>query len=150
MNEVAHGQLVGIRRVGRPDAVDESARDCKQSSPQRSSDDELVLDAELAGDRGPADHVVREDCALQPCRVRVEVAGRDVLEAGAFFEIADREFDHGVLTVELVELDSGGVEVGEEPEVSPVGPRFQLLLVGEAVRRTIRRRVTFFLPVPVV
>jgi hypothetical protein len=62
----------------------------------------------------------------------VEVPGRDVFEPGALFEVADREFDDGVLTVELVDVDGGAVEVGEEPAVSPVGPQLQLLFVGEA------------------
>ena len=61
----------------------------------------------LPSDGGPADQVVGEDRALQPCRVGVEVPGRDVFESGAFFEVADRELDDGVLAVEPVDLDGG-------------------------------------------
>ena len=61
----------------------------------------------------------------------MEVPGWDVLESGTVFEVADREFDDGVLTMELVDIDGGAVEVGEEPEVAPVGPQLQLVLVGQ-------------------
>lgn len=44
----------------------------------------------------------------------------------------DREFDDSVLTVKLVDLGCGAVEVGEESEVTPVGPQLQSVLVSEA------------------
>ena len=34
-----------------------------------------------------------------------KLPGRDVLEPGAFFEVADGELDDGVMSVELVDLD---------------------------------------------
>lgn len=102
-------------------AVDEPAGDRKQPGPQRAGDNELVVDADLAGDRGPTDHVVRQHGALQPGRVGLEVAGRDVLEPGTFFEIADRELDHSVAAMKLIEFDSCAVEIGEEREVTPIG-----------------------------
>ncbi len=49
-----------------------------------------------------------------------------MFESGTFFEVADREFDDGVVAVELVDLDRRAVEIGEERVVAPVGP--QLLL----------------------
>ncbi len=54
-----------------------------------------------------------------------------MFEPGAFFEVADRELDNGVSTMELVDIDSGAVEIGEEPEVAPVGPQPPLLVVGQ-------------------
>ena len=48
------------------------------------------------------------------------------------FEVAYREVDHGVSTVELVDLDCVAGEVGEESEVAPVGPQLQLVLVRQA------------------
>src|SRR5437868_10841019 len=68
-------------------AVDETAGDREESGPKCSSNDESFLDMDAAGDRGPADHVVSQDRALQPGAVGVEVARRDVFQAGAFFEV---------------------------------------------------------------
>jgi len=55
-----------------------------------------------------------------------------MLEPGSLFEVADRELDHGMAAMELVDLDSGAFEVGEETEVTPIGPQFQLCFVGQA------------------
>ena len=87
-----------------------------------------LLDADVAEDGGPADQVVGEHGALQPGRVGVEVAGGDMVESGAFFEVADGELDDGVVTVEPVDVDGVTVEIGEEGVVPPVGP--QPLLAG--------------------
>ena len=54
-----------------------------------------------------------------------------MFESGAFFEVADGQFDAGVLTVEGVDLDRGAVQVGQEGEVPPVGPQAGLAGVGE-------------------
>lgn len=46
----------------------------------------------------------------------------------------DRGLDGGVLTMELVDLDSGPGQVGREPTLLPVGPRLRLLF------RSVQRR----------
>ena len=76
--------------------------------------------------RRPSGQVVGEDRACEPCRVGVELAGRAVFESGSFFEVADREFDGRVITVELIRDDSWGVEAGDERVVAPIGPELQL------------------------
>ena len=43
----------------------------------------------------------------EPGGVGEEPSGRAVLEAGAFFEVADGELDGGVVAVELVDRDGG-------------------------------------------
>lgn len=68
--------------------------------------------ADLDRDRGPADHVESQDCALQPGFVGSEVVGRDVFESGATIQIADHRLDHSVMAVELVDLCGVNVEVG--------------------------------------
>ena len=88
-------------------AVDDPSGQCEEPGADGAGDDQLVVDAGVAADGGPADQVVGEDGGLQPGPVGVEVAGRDVVEAGAFFEVADGELDDGVVSVELVDLDGG-------------------------------------------
>jgi len=46
----------------------------------------------------------------------------------------------GVVAVEGVDLGDIAVEISEEPEVAPVGPKPALGGAGERVRRTINRR----------
>ena len=46
----------------------------------------------------------------------------DVPNYGTVVEVAYRELNHGVLTVEAIHLACGAVEVSEEPEVAPVQP----------------------------
>ncbi len=65
--------------------------------------------------------------AGQPGAIGGEVTGRHVLEPGAFFEVADREFDYGMVTVELVSVDCAALTVaGDERMVAPVRPQFGL------------------------
>ena len=54
------------------------------------------------------------------------------VEAGAVFEVADRELDRCVVAVELVDLNDGQVEVGDERVVTPVGPQLCLDRIDEA------------------
>ena len=79
MRPMAIGQAQG-RSAG---AVDEPTREGEESGADGAGDGQLVLDANVAEDRGPADQVVSEHGALQPGRVGVEVAGRDMVEPGA-------------------------------------------------------------------
>jgi len=58
-----------------------------------------------------------------------KLSGRDVFEAGAFFEVADVQLDHGVVAVEQIGVD--GV-VGDERMVTPVRPEGRLGGVGES------------------
>ncbi len=56
-----------------------------------------------------------------------------MVEPGAFFEVADGEFDGGVVAVEPVSGDGAEVvSVGDEGVVPPVGPQPLLGCVGEA------------------
>lgn len=132
VNALAHGQWIGIRRVGRPERLTSRPGIARSRVRRVRATINWFSTRTRPAIAVPADHVVSEDGALQPNAVGVEVAGRDVLESAALFEVADREFDNGVLTVELVEFDGGAVEVGEEPEVAPVRPQFQLVFVGQA------------------
>ena len=53
-----------------------------------------------------------------------------MFESGAFFEVADGEFDYGVFAMEPVSGDRVEIgPVGDEGVVSPVGP--QLMLFGD-------------------
>ena len=49
-----------------------------------------------------------------------------MLEPGAFFQVADGELDGGVIAVELVDVDGGQFDVGDERVVAPVGPQSPL------------------------
>ena len=80
----------------------------------------------------PADEVVGQHGALQPGGVGRKVARRAVLQPSSFFEVADGEFDAGVGPVEGVDLGGVAVEVGQEREVTPVGPQPSLAAVGQA------------------
>src|SRR5215207_11211721 len=74
-----------------PGAIDETTGDTHVSGADGAGDDELIVNADLTQRCGPADQVVGEQGALQPCRVGVKAAGGDVVESGTFFQIADRE-----------------------------------------------------------
>ena len=81
------------------------------------------LRGELTKHGGPTDEVVGQCRAEQPRRVRLEVPRWDVVEPRPFFEIADGEFDDGVAAVERIDLERVSIEIGEEGEVTPVGPQ---------------------------
>ena len=98
----------GESQGGLAGAVHDPARNREESGAHGARHDELVINTNLAEHRGPTDQVVREDRALQPRRVRVEVPRRDVLEPGAFFQVADRELDDRVLSMKSVNVDRGG------------------------------------------
>ena len=56
-----------------------------------------------------------------------------MVESCTFFEVTDREFDDGVVTVEGVGFNSGEIiPVGDEGVVSPFGPESELGGIGEA------------------
>ena len=80
----------------------------------------------------------------------MKVAGGDLFESGAFFSVADGEFDDGVVTVEPVDVDGVTVEVGQEGVVTPSGHSRSWAGSLSRVRRTISRRVTWRRPWPVV
>ena len=69
---------------------------------------------------GPANEVVGENGADEPCRVGEEVSRGDVLESGPFFEVSDGEFDSGMLTVKGIDVDGVALEIGDEGEVTPL------------------------------
>jgi hypothetical protein len=95
----------------------------------------------IAEEAGPADEVVGDHVAGEPGGVGGAVAGGDVFDA-AGFEVADGEFDDGVVAVEGVGFDGVEVDaVGDERVVSPFGEQPELGCVGERVRRTTRRTV---------
>src|SRR3954454_2395973 len=76
--------------------------------------------------RCPAQQVVRERGDDRPRRVGGELARREVRQ-GLVFEVADRELDDGVpAMLGLDEFDRVGA-VGQEREVSPVGPELGLV-----------------------
>ena len=82
----------------------------------------LVVGMHMADPCGPADAVVGEHGAAQPGCIGEEVPEGAVLEAGALFDVADGEFDGGVVAVELVERDDSALDVGDERVVTPLGP----------------------------
>ncbi len=43
-----------------------------------------------------------------------------MVEPGAFFEVADGEFDHGMSPVVFIDLDRSAIAVGDERVVSPL------------------------------
>ena len=107
-------------------AVDEPAGELEEPGADGAGDGELFGGVHVAESGGPADQVVGEHGAGEPGGVGEELTGRAVLEPGAFFEVADGELDGGVVAVELVDLDGGQVEVGDERVVAPVGPQSPL------------------------
>jgi len=111
--------------------VHEAAGDGDQPGSDGAGHGELI--DRLLGPEGggPADQVVGEHRALQPGAVGAEVAGGDVFHPGSFFQVADGPLNDGVLAVEGVDGDDVVAQVGEEPEVAPVGPQLGLVAVGE-------------------
>lgn len=70
--------------------------------------------------------VVGQHRALQPGAGGAEVPGWNVVHARAHLQVADGQLDGGVVAVELVDLGDMAIEVGQEPEVAPVGPQTAL------------------------
>ena len=118
--QVGPGPAGGGSQGGCAGAVDDPGGHGEQPGADGAGDGEC-FDWFADGGR-PADEVVGQHGGLQPGGVGGEVAGGAVFEPGAFFEVSDRQFDAGVLTVEGVDLDRAAVKVGEKPEVPPVRP----------------------------
>ena len=127
MELVGPGPAGGESEPHAPGAVDEDGSDGDEAGASGPVGDWWVP-GELAG---PATQVVSEDRTGEPRGVCVVVPRGDVFESGAFFEVADGEFDGGVVTMELVGLDDGGVEAGDERVVAPVRPQLRLGAIGE-------------------
>ena len=127
----AHGHRAGSRSVQRRLRL--TSRPGIASSRVRMvrGDGELLGGVDVAESGGPADEVVGQHGAAEPGGVGEEPARWAVLEAGAFFEVADGQLDGGVVTVELVGGDGAELDVGDERVVPPVGPKSQLVRVGE-------------------
>ena len=64
-----------------------------------------------------------------------------VVEAGTFFEVADRELDDGVVAVELVEVTASPARSVRNPKCRQSGHSLHCVVSVKRVRRTIRRRV---------
>ena len=132
VNDVAHGQLVGIRSVGRPDRL--TSRPGMASSRVRNV---RATTSWLSTRTFPAIAVQRIMMCARTAHCNHALLARKLPDGtcsspAPSFEVADRELDHGVSTVELVDLDCVAGEVGEESEVAPVGPPLQLVLVRQA------------------
>ena len=113
-------------------AVHDAAGQRDQLCADGARDGQLVVGMHVAESGGPTDEVVREHRAGEPRGVGEELARRAVRESGAVFEVTDREFDRGVVAVELVDVDGRHVEAGDERVVTPVGPQLRLGRVDEA------------------
>ena len=95
----------------------------------------------VAQDGGPSGEVVGDDGTGEPGGVGWVVPGWDVF-SGAVFQVADGEFDDGVVAVEPVGFDGGQVvAVGDEAVMSPVGNRACWAVSASRVRRTTNRTV---------
>ena len=69
-------------------AVDEAAGECEESGSDRARNDQAVGVVTAESSR-PTHHVVSEDRDLEPCRVRREHPGGEVLESGAGLQVFD-------------------------------------------------------------
>ncbi len=115
-----------------PAAVHDAAWESDESGADGALDGQFTVGGDATEAGAPADQVVGEHRAREPCRVGEKLSGGDAFETGTFFEVADREFDDGVVAVELVEGNGVAVEVGQERVVAPVGPERCLCRVNEA------------------
>jgi hypothetical protein len=102
--------------------VDQASGNGEQPATQRAGDGEPIVGMDVAEADGPTNEIVGEHSTGQPGRIGEELARWAVLESGSFFEVANGEFDPGMVTVELVDRDGVGVEIGDEGMVSPVRP----------------------------
>ena len=90
--------------------------------------------------------VVGQHCAGEPSGVGSVVPRWDVFEAGAFFEVADGEFDDGVLAMELVGFDRLEVHIrrrarGDVRVSGLVAPQRFDQGVGAVLRRRVMATV---------
>ena len=93
---------------------------------------QLIVGMDVAQTGTPADEVVGQHRAGEPCRVGEEAPRGTVLEARSFLQVADGQLDRGVLAVERVHLDERQIEVGDEGVMTPIGPQRSLGALGEA------------------
>ena len=128
-----------------PAAVDDPAGECDESGADGARDGELIVGMDVAETDRPADEVVSEDRAREPRRVGEELSGRAVLETSAFFEVTDREFNGGVIAVELIAGDGIVGEVGRECGGPPGGieqePPLSRLMSRPEMRAAETRRM---------
>lgn len=113
-------------------SVDQASRNGEQARAERAGDGELIVGMDMAEPDGPANEVVGEHCTGEPGPVGEELARWAVLESRSFFEVANGEFNPGMVSVELVDLDGVGVEIGDEGMVSPVRPQRLLDRISQA------------------
>src|SRR5215207_1239309 len=86
-------------------AVHEPRGEREQSRANGTRDGELAVGTHVADRNRPAVEVVGEHTTGEPRGVGEEVPGGAVLEPGAVFEVADREFDGRVIAMERIDLD---------------------------------------------
>src|SRR5487761_2662083 len=79
----------------------------------------------------PTQEVMRKHRAGKPGGVGEELARGTVFEPSTLFQIADRELDPRVVTVERVCLNCVEVDVGDKAVVTPVRPQRLLANIGK-------------------
>ena len=84
--------------------VDDASGDGDELGAERSGDAEPFWSGGVCEVDGPADEVVGQNGGGEPGSVGGEMPGREVGESGSFFEVADGEFNDGVLAVLGVEM----------------------------------------------
>lgn len=117
---VTPGPACGQAETGSALGVDESSGHAEVAVSDGLGDDGSGDAQADAGE--PADEVVGQGGAQEPGAVGAEVPGWAVLQAGAVFEVADREFDDGVVAVPGIDGHGVGLlqrGVGEEGVVDP-------------------------------
>jgi hypothetical protein len=93
----------------------------------------------LTDRRGPTDEIVGEHRALQPSAVGLEVPRRHVGEAGALFQAAYVELDHGVGAVEASRATASPVRSVRNAKCRQSGQMRSWRRSVSRVRRTMRR-----------
>ena len=104
-------------------ATDEAPGDGQEPGAHGAGHGEVILRGDVAEHGCPADEVVGESGAQEPRRVGEEVPRGDVFETCTLLQITDAEFHGGMGPVELVDLHRCPAQVGEEGEVTPLGPQ---------------------------
>src|SRR5665213_1312082 len=100
--------------------VDQASGNGEQTTAERASDGELIVGMDMAEADGPTNEIVGEHSTGKPGRIGEELARWAVLESRSFFEVANGEFNPGMVAVILVDRDGVGVEICDEGMVSPV------------------------------